>query len=224
MIQSSRVMEGQPGSIIAASAETDAFASQADRPVNAGHLTNEVLAVAEKALARLPAGGSCVVCGSLTPQHDEAGFAMALAKGLQLISAKRALFVELGEPGAEAAISRTPGVMEILRGDATLAQAALPAPHSELKIIGPGRRGENAAELLVSMAFREFLQQARKEYQWVMVHNHHLLEGEESLSIISRADALVATLKRGEGYGRDVAAARQLCEQFKTVFLGVVLT
>jgi Mrp family chromosome partitioning ATPase len=221
MAPASKALHDQP-SLPAVEVEPTAPAAipQAKSRTEVVELTREVLALAEGALSRLPAEGACLVCGSLSPEHDKSGFSTALAMGFQLISSMPTLLVDL----QSSCDSDKAGLIEVLRGETTLNQATRAVEGSELRTLPSGHRGENASELLVSKAFREFLDQARSRFKLVILHNRSLLAGEESLSIISRADAVIATLKRGHGCGRDVVATRQLCEQFKTAFLGVVLT
>jgi Mrp family chromosome partitioning ATPase len=226
MTQSSTLTTGAREAIAVdpAEAESKPKAEQKSAKPPSTDLHGETLALAESVLARLPANGAIVVCGSLSPADDQPSFAAELGMGMQLISAKPALLIELGAQADSNEAGGRPGIMEVLRHEATLSQAVQVTVRSELKILASGRRDQNSAQLIVSNVFREFLESARAQFRWIILHNHRLMEGDESLSIVSRSDAMVATLRRGVGRSRDVAAARRLCEQFQTEFLGVVLT
>jgi hypothetical protein len=191
------------------------------------HLREDAIALAEKLVVRLPADGAVIVLGSLSTASEGPLLANQLALALQVISSKPVLLIDASpQPNAdnqEVDVGRQ-GLTDVLCGSVTLKESLNPSGRQDLKTITFGTRIENATELIISSAFRELIKEAKEQFHWVIIYCSSLLHQKESATIISRADSLIATLKRGEGRGRDVRAIRELCSQVKTEFAGIVLT
>jgi Mrp family chromosome partitioning ATPase len=206
-----------------------AEATSANKPAGSrAESRKQTLVLAEKLLARLPAEGAVLAMVSLSLTQADAGVGLPLACSLEIITAKPVLLVDLIRRRAEERESRpendAPGVMDVLRGSATLAQALQITSRPAVKRLGLGVAGDLPVESIVSGTFRDLLGRAREQFPWVIVQCAGLLEPELSACLLSRADAALVAIKRGEGRARDLESFSELCAQLKTEFLGVVLT
>lgn len=185
----------------------------------------EIIILTEKLMRLMPKEGATLLLGSLSPvPGDKPVLAVQLARTLATMTSKAVLLLDFTSAVSDGA--ETAGLLDILRGTTALAQALHPTETAAVEILGRGADGNDATELLISDSFRGFLEVARAQFPWVLINCHSLLRHDNSTAmlLVSRADAVLATLKRGQGRGRDVLALSEFCREMKSDFLGVVLT
>jgi Mrp family chromosome partitioning ATPase len=188
---------------------------------------DQIIVLAQKLLARLPANGATLLLANLSRAHTHAGVVISLARSLEVISSKPVLLVDstgLSGVTGNRTNGDSPGLMNVLRGSATLEQTLLSTNWPAVKRVKYGAAGDEATELMVSGSFRDLLRQSRKQFPWVILQCDWARQPEQSTCLMSCADAALATLKRGEGSVRDLRRFGETCAQLKSEFLGVVLT
>jgi hypothetical protein len=202
-------------------------------PTTGGEVRSEVdgdaIILAEKLLVRLPPKGGVIAFGSICEESDDAYLARQLAWAVQIIGSKPILFVKAGpacppEAGGMEQ-SNEIGLTDVLSGSATLEKALSQSAGGQcLRTIPYGTQREQNARLIISEAFRSFLQAAMRQFHWIFVHCPQLLDQSYSASVIARSDLVVASLKSGRGQVHQVNAIRELCSYFSRPFAGVILT
>jgi Mrp family chromosome partitioning ATPase len=196
--------------------ETKSQPVKSDTPA----MSDAIIALTEKVFPRLPEAGGVILIGSLTVHDDSVSLATGFAQALQLIAAKSVLIVRFA---AEDSLGKS-NLTEVLRGEATLEEAVRSDTRTSLKTLQASMEAEEAGAMLMAPSFRDFLQNALHQFPWIILHYPALIHRETVISLISRSNAVIATMRQGEGRASDVQALRQLCTQLKTNFLGVALT
>lgn len=181
-------------------------------------LSQEAIGLAEKLSARLPVTGAVLALGSVSGEV-ETNLATQLARALQIISSKRVLLIEAGNEARRTNTGTT--LMDIL-GDGLPFDGILDDAEP-VTCLRYGNPPDNEVELIVSDRFREFLQQARRRFPWVIVQCWNLPVRKEAATLVSRADAVVLACKSGRARTRDVRGIIEMCAQLKTEFVGLVL-
>jgi len=183
-------------------------------------LSDEAIAIAERLLLRLPKEGGIVLVGSLGAKGENL-LAQQLALAFQVISSKRALFLEFSVPREAGGSQAKARLLEVLAGESHFEQVVEQA--KGVAVMQYGQPGQHRSELVVSNQFRAFLESASREFPWIVLSCGSFFDFEETASLVSRADGVVAGVKRGVATVENLHALQGLCRELKTEFLGVVL-
>ncbi|NUQ00731.1 MAG: CpsD/CapB family tyrosine-protein kinase, partial [Armatimonadetes bacterium] len=153
--------------------------------------------------------------------------ALYLAESLADNLAGRFLLADAG--GARAALhgiyglDHEVGLIQVLRGEATLAEAVRPTTRENLDVLpqGPGELvvGETAAE----PAIARMLAEVRSDYQAVVFDTGPLLEAQEALVFAHSVQALLLVVLAGSTQGEVLARAYRLLQRTRAQVLGVVI-
>lgn len=190
---------------------------------SASSLDGSAITIAEKLLVQLPREGGVVVLGAVSTSPDAFELARQLAVALRTITARSALLVQTCPPDGNDPGTQGPGLMDVLAGEAPLGQVAVSPDRTGIVHLGYGRDRSDAAERIVSGAFRGFLDAARQGFDWVVLYSPHLLEQRYAASLIARSDLVVAILRKGRDRAVSVREFRDLCGRLGRPFAGVVL-
>ena len=121
------------------------------------------------------------------------------------------------------AVDNSVGLTPLLRGEAEFLDAIRTTAVKDLWVLPCGPRPKNPADLLTLPRFKEFLDRARKHYDFVLVDSPPLLAVSDPAIIAAGMDAVVLTIRISK-HGR---ARRHAGERFAEVpraqTLGVVV-
>ena len=116
-----------------------------------------------------------------------------------------------------------PGLTDILVGNATLRETARPELAPKLDVLPSGPRPPNPSELLGSDAMRHFLDEVRKEYDFVVIDTPPILPVTDAVVVGSVADAMVVVLRSGDTEEQAAQRAINQLRRVHTRVAGVVL-
>lgn len=190
----------------------------------ASSLDGAAVTIAEKLLTHLPNDGGVVVLGAVSTTSEAFELAHQLTLALRIITSRSALLVQTCPPGEMGPDGQGPGLMDVLAGDALLGQVVRIPDEAGTVHLGYGSARADATELMVSDAFRLFLEAARQRFPWIVVYSTHLLEQRHAASLIARSNLVVAALRKGRDRAESVREFRGLCNSLGRPFAGVVLT
>jgi tyrosine-protein kinase Etk/Wzc len=118
-------------------------------------------------------------------------------------------------------ISRSPGLTELLSGNATLKDIVRDSHVPDLKLIAAGAEVKSPADLLAGDAFRDFLKEVRERYDIVLLDTPPVLAVADTVTMREQLDAFVFIFRASY---TPVSLFRQAVEEIgEKKILGVVV-
>jgi capsular exopolysaccharide synthesis family protein len=121
-------------------------------------------------------------------------------------------------------IERSPGLCEILRGEATLAETIRPTPAPGLSFVPAGRCDNLALQTLAQDHLQLIYEQTRSEFDFVIVDSAPVLPVADSLLVAQSADAVIFSILHDVSRLPKVYAAHQRLEMLGIRILGAVVS
>ena len=154
---------------------------------------------------------------------NSANFAAALAQqgfrtlyvdaDLRKPSVSRLLFGEI----------RTPGLNEILQGNATFEEAVHSGNVDNLSVVPAGGRAQHPSELLAGANFEKFLEKARKDFDRVVLDTAPIIAVSDTLLILRLADVNCLVVRAHSTPKKSVLHAIRLLDEIDCPPAGVIL-
>jgi capsular exopolysaccharide synthesis family protein len=106
-------------------------------------------------------------------------------------------------------LAPTPGLCEVLRGEATAATAFQPSGIDRLTVLPAGRWSPAIAELLARHAWPALLAQLRREFDFILIDTAPVLPVVDTLLLGRATDGAIVAVLRGQSQLPAVYAAQQ---------------
>lgn len=167
-----------------------------------------------------------VLVTSPIPDEGKSILAWNLAAGFARTDL-RALFIDanLVNPTIDRHLNvQQAGLAEVLRGETSLAEAAIPTAVPNLDCLTAGRPDPEARRCLDKPAFSRLLDRARAAYDLIVIDSCALSEAVDPLCLAQRADATIVSLRTFKSRIPAAEQAWQQLEMLGTPLLGAVLT
>ncbi|MGO9599401.1 MAG: polysaccharide biosynthesis tyrosine autokinase [Isosphaeraceae bacterium] len=119
---------------------------------------------------------------------------------------------------------RSPGVCEILRGEASLDEVIWQSPVKSLFLVPAGRCDSTTLELLGQDRFRDTLSMLRERFEFIIVDTAPLLLVTDSMILSQYVDAAVFSILREVSQIRPVQAACERLSSLGVPILGAVVS
>jgi capsular exopolysaccharide synthesis family protein len=121
-------------------------------------------------------------------------------------------------------IERSPGLCEILRGEATLRDTIRPTPAPGLSFVPAGRCDNLALQALAQDSLKPIYDQTRAEFDFVIVDSAPVLPVADSLLVAQSADAVIFSILHDVSRLPKVYAAHKRLEMLGIRMLGAVVS
>lgn len=115
------------------------------------------------------------------------------------------------------------GLVDVLAGEAELADAILPCDEPGLQLLPCGRVPSNPAELLTAQRFPEILEQLRQQYDLVLVDTPPVLAVSDACAVAPRVDAVLLTIRISRQGRLETQRAMEMLDAVDANILGVVV-
>ncbi len=115
------------------------------------------------------------------------------------------------------------GLSNILMGEATIAQAAHKTEYENLYFIDSGTIPPNPVALISSQRFRDFMEQAKKEYDIIIYDMSPVGLFIEPALVAADVDGVVLVIGQGQADYRIAKEAKEQLDRARANILGVVL-
>lgn len=116
------------------------------------------------------------------------------------------------------------GLSQILAGKAALADSIRPARHPGLFMLPPGKQPEDPAELLSGDALPALLEEARQDYDWILIDTPPMGRCIDGMVISACCDGAVMVIRQGSVSLRNARRCLSRLKRSGTKLLGAVLT
>ena len=178
-------------------------------------------------LSNLDRPPQVIMSTSSIPQEGKTTQSLALTQNLTGLG-KRVLLVE-GDIrrrvfGQYFDVIDQPGLLSVLSGDHTLADAAIEIPELGADILVGEKAKTNAADIFSSVRFATFLEEARKQYDYVIIDTPPVLAVPDARIIGQSVDAIVYTVKWDSTSHRQVREGIKAFEDVNIKISGLVLS
>lgn len=100
-----------------------------------------------------------------------------------------------------------PGVSEVLRGELSLRDVAIPVGNPDLMVVTAGRRDGWALGAIARDDVRLLFEEARRDYSFIVVDSAPVLQVTDALQLGQHVDAALLSVLRGESRSPDVYLA-----------------
>jgi succinoglycan biosynthesis transport protein ExoP len=167
-----------------------------------------------------------VMITSALPSEGKTTLSSHLATSLVRAGRKVLLIdCDLRWPGIHSVFnnSLTPGLCERLRGEADLDEVIRPSSQDGLWILPAGDVNEKVYQILAQGGIASIFQQAKQEFDFVIVDSAPVLPVTDTLMIAQHADAVLFSIRRDVSQGTKVAAAMDRMERLGIPVLGSVV-
>lgn len=118
---------------------------------------------------------------------------------------------------------RKPGLAEILLGTCTIDDAVLPTDLENLSVVTAGGRAPNPAELLAHVRLRDFIQQARTQYDRIVIDSAPIIAVSDTLLLAEFADINCVILRARSTSRKSVNHAIRLLTEMGRAPAGIVM-
>ena len=118
----------------------------------------------------------------------------------------------------------SPGLAEVLTGEATLEQATAATGFAQLDILPAGTLATSPHRLLHNGEFRTLLESLREKYAYILIDTPPVLAASESLVLANHADATVLCVLRDRTRMSNVQEARMRLADAGARTIGVVMS
>lgn len=119
-------------------------------------------------------------------------------------------------------ISNTPGLAEVLSGDADLASAITAAPDVSIDVLPAGSTTHDAADALTGPSLRNALEQLRATYDAVIVLAAPAVEGSQASAVAPLSDATLIIIRVGSTTMTELEITARILLQVGTKIGGIV--
>ncbi len=120
-------------------------------------------------------------------------------------------------------LDKTYGLSNLLIGSLKLADVIKKTPVEKLDVITSGDVPPNPAELVSSNAMKDFIDEARAQYQYIVIDSPPVIAVTDAAVLATRVDGVMLVVSSGYTHKRDVSRAVALLKNVKASMLGVVL-
>jgi tyrosine-protein kinase Etk/Wzc len=159
-----------------------------------------------------PADGKSFVSSNLALAFAESGYRTLLIDG----------DVRRGTLHKVFNTERRPGLVEVLRGESTLAGCSRATTHPYLSLLSSGARLKSAPELLASESFRALMDAAQPGYDVILIDSPPLAAGMDPHALCVATGNVLFVVRLAESNG-DVARQKlDLLERFPVRVIGAV--
>lgn len=115
------------------------------------------------------------------------------------------------------------GLASVISGQTSLPDATHPTEVEGLSLLPCGPRPENPAELLTSPRFKEVVEQARGQYDFVLIDTPPLLAVSDPSIVAPRVDGVLLTIRLGKNARVAATRARDILNSLGVNVLGVIV-
>ena len=157
--------------------------------------------------------GKSLVSANLAMAFASAGYRTILIDG---DTRRGALHDVFGLP-------RTPGLLDVLSGAATLGTAVRPAGPEHLSFLPSGRRSKRGPELLQSAMLARILEALRAQYDAVIIDSPPLSAGVDAFVLAAATGSVALVLRTGTTDRKLAKAKLDLIDRIPTNVIGAVL-
>ncbi len=120
-------------------------------------------------------------------------------------------------------LSRSPGLTDLLTGKSTMRSAVQSTVVENLYVVTSGAIPPNPAELLGSEKMREFVQNARKEYEMVLFDSSPLLAVTDPTVVATFCDGVILVVAATKTRMDELSQSLEMIERVNGKVLGVVV-
>ena len=160
-----------------------------------------------------PGDGKSLICSNLALSFAEAGYRTVLVDG----------DIRRGELHRMFNLSRRPGLMDCLTGDARLEEILQPSTHHGLTVVPCGSRRHQGPELLGSAAMQSLMAQLKARYQVVLVDSPPLSAGIDPFVLSASTGNMMLVLRSGETDRTLAEEKLRLMDRLPVRVLGAVI-
>ncbi len=119
-------------------------------------------------------------------------------------------------------VSQEAGLSDVLLGEVEWMNVIKTTPFATLSVMTAGLSPENPAELLSTPDFKTFMQQAREEYDLVLVDTPPVLAVTDPCVIASQTDGMVLVVRMEKNKRASVVHTREQLDSYGVRLLGVI--
>ncbi|HSE06868.1 MAG TPA: polysaccharide biosynthesis tyrosine autokinase, partial [Methylomirabilota bacterium] len=160
-----------------------------------------------------PGDGKSLISSNLALSFAEAGYTTVLVDG----------DIRRGELHRMFNLSRRPGLMDCLTGDAQLAEILQPTTHGGLTVVPCGSRRHQGPELLGSTAMQHLMAELKGRYQVVLVDSPPLSAGIDPFVLSAATGNMMLVLRSGETDRTMAGEKLRLMDRLPVRVLGAVI-
>jgi capsular exopolysaccharide synthesis family protein len=161
------------------------------------------------------------------PAEGKSVLALSLGRSAQL-GEDRVLAIEcdVRQPSFQArlGVPATPGLTEILRGDAEWRDVMQADPVTGMDVIPAGKPGGDVLSLFQSQPMRQLLEEARDHYSLILLDAPPVEAIAEARVVAALADATLLCIRWRHTAARTVAHALEVLRDARATVIGAVLT
>jgi len=120
-------------------------------------------------------------------------------------------------------VKRDVGLTNVLMGNIPLDKAIKPTRIDNLFVLTSGILPPNPSELLASTAMDNFLEDAKKKYDMILLDSPPIIAVTDACVLARKVDGVILVIKSGETRGDALARARVLLENVKANLFGITV-
>ncbi|HRE61395.1 MAG TPA: polysaccharide biosynthesis tyrosine autokinase [Micropepsaceae bacterium] len=168
-----------------------------------------------------------VAVTSTLPNEGKTTTAISLARSAAL-SGQRVLLVDcdLRRPSVHTGLAMTPkaGIVELLLGEAGEADAVMQDPLTPMRVIGVVAKTKNTSDILASKQFENFIFQARREYDLVILDTAPVLPVVDTRVLAKIVDRVVYLVQWDRAPRDAVASGARMISDVNPSVLSIVFS
>jgi polysaccharide biosynthesis transport protein len=166
-----------------------------------------------------------ILIGSSVPKEGKSTVSLYLAATMAMGNA-RVLLVDAdmrrGRLHEFFAVSRTPGLAEILNGDSSFSDAVVHRDLENLALLPAGDARRHPGELVLSAEWSRFLSQVRERYDFILVDTPPLLAASDAAALAPKVDGVLFVVRASYTSARMACRALDALHQNHARVLGLV--
>lgn len=120
-------------------------------------------------------------------------------------------------------LQRAPGLAELLRNSAAWETALQTDLSTGMKFIGRGGDIPNPGDLLLSRSFSQFLERARREYDYVVLDSCPVFAADDATTVAPKVEATLFIVRSGYSRSNLVSQALDMLQRRQARLMGIVL-
>lgn len=125
--------------------------------------------------------------------------------------------------GTDSRVTQGVGLAEVIRQEASLADAVLADEKPGLFYLRTGAAGDNYYSLLLSEPCGELLKEMRQDYAWVLIESAPIMSHSECLRLAGQVDGVAIVLRAGVYRQAELVELQQAIKGFQLPFVGAIL-